>query len=183
MTTYRISLLPLTLADHAAALQQVYRRSPHYWRMYNLAAAPAERAAADLQAAAETPGRTIMGIARPFHGQGMSQAAQIVGLVDFRLDWPNPGVVYLGMVMVAEPFQGQGIATQAWNLLSAWLAAGAHMKRARLGVEQFNHGALKFFEKLGFTLTGESNRLRVGDKFVRLLYMERELSDDYRSVA
>ena len=48
------------------------------------------------------------------------------------------------------------------------------MARARLSVEQFNHRGLKFWLSLGFVLTGESNRVRVGDKLVRLLYMEQE---------
>jgi L-amino acid N-acyltransferase YncA len=49
------------------------------------------------------------------------------------------------------------------------------MQTARLGVEQFNPAALKFFESLGFQLTGDSQRIRSGQRFVRVLYMEKDL--------
>ncbi|OUC07991.1 hypothetical protein RY27_11650 [Litorilinea aerophila] len=82
------------------------------------------------------------------------------------------------MIMVAEPYQRQGIGTQAWLLLRPWLVETAHMSRARVGVAQFNIPALKFFQSLGFTLTGESNRIRSGTKWVRLLYMEQALEEE-----
>ena len=79
------------------------------------------------------------------------------------------------MLLVAEPYQRQGIGRQAWQWLEPWLTTTAHMTKARLGVEQFNPSALKFFEQLGFALTGAADRIKTGDKFVRLLYMEKEL--------
>jgi hypothetical protein len=48
----------------------------------------------------------------------------------------------------------------------------------RLALEQFNFGALKFWEALGFTLTGESGRVRQGEQFVRLLYLQKMLATD-----
>jgi hypothetical protein len=58
--------------------------------------------------------------------------------------------------------------------LAPWLIHEAGMYKARLAVEQFNPGALQFFTHLGFQLTGQTARHRVGDKFVRLLYLEIE---------
>ena len=97
----------------------------------------------------------------------------MIGLVDFRLHWPGEGIAYLGMLMVAEPLQRQAIGTQAWNLLAPWLASEAGIDKVRIGVEQFNTGAMAFFHRLGFIMTGEANRIKVGEKLVRLLYMER----------
>jgi RimJ/RimL family protein N-acetyltransferase len=183
-----ISLVPLALEWHVDALQQVYGATPGYWEMYNFPATPAGQAEYDLRAATETPGRTLLGIVRQVEGDEAATTcsgnhsdkesavgAELVGLIDFRLHWPDEQVVYIGMVMVAEPYQRQGIGTQAWTLLKPWLAQQAQMQRARLAVEQFNPNALKFFESLGFTVTGDSNRIKVGDKFVRLLYMEAPL--------
>jgi len=100
-------------------------------------------------------------------------AGELIGLIDFRLHWPAQQTVSIGMVMVAELYQRQGFGTQAWQLLRPWLATTAGMQVARLAVEQFNPGALQFFQHLGFQVTGEANRIKVGDKFVRLLYMEQ----------
>jgi RimJ/RimL family protein N-acetyltransferase len=166
------------LADHVDALQQVYRRTPSYWQRYNFAGAPAGQAENDLKLAAETPGRTLLGIARPFRTPEMPQGTQIIGMIDLRLHWPGQTVASLGMIMVAEPFQRQGIATQAWGLLKPWLASSAAMHKVRLGVEQFNPAALKFFEHIGFVITGETARIKEGDKFVRLIYMEQQLLSD-----
>lgn len=173
--TTRITLLPLSRALHTDAVQQLYRATPGYWEMYNLPGAPAGQAALDLEAAEATPGRTMMGMLRPLNPEDPDGGAELIGLVDFRLHWPGETLVYLGMFMVAEALQRQGIATQAWRLLAPWLRDQAGIHKARCGVEQFNVGALQFMQSLGFQLTGETNRLAVGDKFVRLLYMEHHL--------
>lgn len=175
--TSPISLVPLTQADHTEALQQVYRTTPSYWQMYNLASSPTGQAARDLEAAASTPGRTLLGIVRRLDPDDATAGVEMVGVIDFRLHWPNDDVVYIGMVMVAEPYQRQGIGSAAWHLLAPWLAQSAQVKSARLGIEQFNPDAMRFFQSLGFALTGEANRIQSGQKWVRLLYMERDLID------
>ncbi len=171
----RVSLIPLEPDLHTAALQRVYELTPGYWQMYHLPAVPQGQAARDLAAAQEDPRRHALGILLPNEPGNPDAGAQLVGLVDFRLHWPGPEIVYLGMILVAEPFQRRRIGTAAWHLLEPWLAQEAGMARARLGVEQFNIPALKFYQSLGFALTGESHRIRSGKRLVRLLYMEKEL--------
>jgi len=173
-----ISLVPLSPEWHIDALQQVYLATPGYWPMYNLLTGPAGQAENDLRTAAETPGRTIVGIVHRVEAAETTETAsvELIGLIDFRLHWPNEQVVSIGMVMVAEPYQRLGVATQAWQLLKPWLVAQGQMHQARLTVEQFNPGALQFFQSVGFTLTGEANRIKVGDKLVRLLVMELPLA-------
>ncbi len=173
-----ISLLPLSLEHHVEALQQVYRATPRYWQMYGLPSSPAGQAEHDLREAAGMPDRYLLGIVRRLVADDPQAGGELIGLVDFRLHWPRPQMVYLGMIMVAEPYQRQGIGTQAWQLLRPWLEETAHMSRARVGIAQFNIPALKFFQSLGFTLTGESNRIRSGTKWVRLLYMEQALTEE-----
>jgi RimJ/RimL family protein N-acetyltransferase len=170
-----ISLLPLDTEYHAAALQAVYAATPHYWEMYGLDGPPAAQAQRDLAAANETPGRYLVGIVKRLDEQDPASGAELIGLVDLRLGWPEERIATIGMLMVAEPYQRQGIGAQAWSLLAPWLAASAQMQRARLSIEQFNLKALKFWEKLGFRLTGDSDRVRIGDQFVRHLYLESPL--------
>jgi RimJ/RimL family protein N-acetyltransferase len=163
----------LTSEDHHDALQAVYQATPGYWAMYNWPGVPAGQAASDLQAVAETPGRYMLGIVRRLQAADPTAGAELIGVVDFRLHWPASQTVYIGMVMVSAAWQRQGIGAKAWHLLEPWLAKQAQMHKARLAVEQFNHVGHPFFARLGFQLTGESNRLKVGEKFVRLLYMEK----------
>lgn len=169
-----VSLIPLDPDLHTEALQQVYALTPGYWEMYHLPGAPAGQAGRDLAAVQEEAGRTALGILLPNRPGDPSAGAQLIGLLDFRIHWPEQGTVYVGMVLVAEPFQRQGIATAAWALLEEWLATQAGVSLARLTVEQFNPGSLRFFQQLGFELTGEAHRTKSGQRLVRLLVMEKE---------
>ena len=173
-----ITLMPVDATLHTAALQAVYAAAPGYWRLYHLPGAPADHAAQELSAAQATPGRALLAIVRPVERANPAAGAEMIGVLDFRLHWPEAGVAYIAMLMVAEPLQRQGIGTQAWSLLKPWLANTAGIHTARVGVEQFNVVALKFWEAQGFTLTGASDRVRVGEKFVRLLYMTAALHVD-----
>lgn len=174
--TPTVSLLPLTAADHAEALQAVYRATPGYWEMYHLPSSPAGQAQLDLEAAENTPGRTLMGIIQGVDPTDPAAGVEMVGVVDFRLHWPDPDMVYVAMIMVAQPYQRQGIGRAAWQLLAPWLGQGAKMTSARAGIEQFNPGGLQFLKQLGFSLTGESSRIQSGKRWVRLLYMDYDLA-------
>jgi len=173
--THVISLIPLVRALHTAALQAVYTATPSYWAMYDLTGPPPNQADKELTAVAAEPGRFLLGIVRRLDPMDSSAGGELIGFVDFRLNWPDPGVVYIGMILVAEALQRQGISTQAWSLLSSWLVSTAGMHTARAGIEQFNFAALKFWEAQGFSMMVESNRIRAGDKLIRQLYMERQL--------
>ena len=174
--THSVSLIPLDAALHAEALQRVYELSPNYWTMYHLAQAPAGQAARDLAAIEDVPGRMGMGIVAANEPGKPDAGAQLIGLIDLRLHWPDPETAYLGILLVAEPFQRQRVGSNAWALLEPWLAAEGGVNEVKLGVEQFNPGALRFFQSLGFTLTGEAQRIRSGKRLVRLLAMEKTLA-------
>ena len=173
--TFQIRLIPLSTDHHGTLLQEVYANTPTYWAMYNMLTAPNGQAERDLVEAGETAGRTMMGIVKPVEAGNPEAGGEMIGMVDFRLHWPDKQMAYIGMVMVAEAFQRQGLGTQAWHLLEPWLATAAGISKVRIGVEQFNTGAMAFFHRLGFIMTGEANRIKVGEKMVRLLYMEQEI--------
>ncbi len=172
----QVSIQPLSPELHVEALQRVYELTPTYWQMYGLPAVAGEQARRDLKAAEAEPNRFVLGILLPNEPGNPQAGAQLVGLIDIRLHWPQENTAYLGLLLVAEPFQRQGIGSQAWNLLETWLADATTMRWVRLGVEQFNPGALRFFQSLGFELTGESTRVKSGNKLVRLLSMEKQIS-------
>jgi RimJ/RimL family protein N-acetyltransferase len=124
----------------------------------------------------------MMGIVRRIDANDAAAGVEMVGVIDFRMHWPDPDVVYMGMIMVAEPYQRQGIGRAAWRLLAPWLAQSAQMHSARAGIEQFNPNGLRFLQALGFTLTGESSRIQSGKRWVRLLYMEYDLARELSSI-
>jgi RimJ/RimL family protein N-acetyltransferase len=171
-----ISLLPLDAAYHTAALQGVYGATPAYWGLYNLPGSPPDQAGKDLVAAGATPGRFLLGIVKRVDPANPAAGAELIGVIDFRLQWPAADTAYIGMLMVAEPYQHCGVGTQAWSLLKPWLASTAHITTARVGVEQFNIAGLKFWQHQGFAVTGESDRVHVGEKSVRLLYLAQVLA-------
>lgn len=173
--SHLISLLPLDPEIHAPALQAVYAATPGYWAMYNLPGPPLGQAEEDLHAGNTMPGRYLLGIVQRVDPADPEAGAELIGLLDFRLDWPEQGTAYIGMLMVAERYQRLGIGTQAWSLLAPWLAATVKVNKVRIGIEQFNIPALRFWQRMAFELTGESDRVRSGDAFVRLLYLEQKL--------
>ena len=170
-----ITLAPLTAEHHVDPVQQVYRCVPRCWGMYDLLDAPEGQAERDMREAEETPGRTLLGIISRQQDDDPEAGFEMIGLIDFRLYWPREDTAYLGMLMVAESHQRQGAGTQALHLLGQWLQSGAGVKTMRLGVEQFNTGALQFFQHTGYTFTGETNRISVGQKWIRLLHMEKHI--------
>jgi RimJ/RimL family protein N-acetyltransferase len=178
--THTISLMPLTQADHVRALTRLYRAVPTYRAERNLTGSPHAQAERDLAAAEATVDRTMLGILRLMDGaegdERGSQAAELVGVIDFRRHWPEEGIVTVGLILIAEALRRQGIGRQAWALLEPWFAATARMQTARCSLEQFNHDGLRFMQSLGFALTGEAERIRRGDRVIRLLEMQKALA-------
>jgi RimJ/RimL family protein N-acetyltransferase len=172
-----VSLIPLQPGVHDEALQRVYELTPSYWDRYGLLSAPDGQGSRDLRDMAQDSSRYGLGILLPNQPGNPAAGAQLVGLIDFRLHWPERGVAYVGLIMVAEPFQRRGIAKASWRLLEEWLGQQAGINRVRLGVEQFTPESVKFLEALGFHLTGDSQRIRSGRRLVRLLAMEKPLRE------
>ncbi len=172
----QITLIPLS-TEHAAPLQAVYNAAPAYWRLFGLDGLPPGQAAADLDAASVNPARSLLGILQRAEVANPAAGQIMVGAIDLRRHYPDESDVTLGLVIVGEPYQRQGVGRAAWTLLESWLAQQPGLTTARLSVEQFNIPALHFFTALGFALTGGATRQKVGDHLVRYMAMEKALTE------
>ncbi|MBN9415200.1 hypothetical protein ABS71_16100 [bacterium SCN 62-11] len=76
---------------------------------------------------------------------------QIIGAVDFLRDYPEPGTVYVGLLMVREDRQREGLGARLFEQLEI-LSQG---ERFRLAVLEHNAPALAFWQRVGFVPTGE----------------------------
>jgi len=182
-----LTLIPLNAIDHTDLLQAVYNATPAYWKLYHKNSAPEAQAAHDLAEAEATPGRTMMGVLVPLGGDTQfripnldapDKGMEMVGVLDIRQHYPGRTTTTIGMIMIAENWQRQGVGTGAVSLMEGFFARAAGMHKLRLAVEQFNPGALQFFQSAGFRVTGESARTKIDDAHVRLLYMEKMLDQE-----
>jgi GNAT superfamily N-acetyltransferase len=98
---------------------------------------------------------------------------ETVGVVDFLRDYPRPGTVYVGLLMVREDRQGQGLGAILFREL-ARLSQGEHF---RLAVLEHNKPALAFWRRMGFVATGEVKPWRGH----RVILMERSYEQGDRS--
>lgn len=76
---------------------------------------------------------------------------ETVGAVDFLRNYPQPGTVYLGLLMVREDRQRQGLGARLYADFEALSTA----ERVRLAVLDHNAPALAFWQRMGFVATGE----------------------------
>jgi ribosomal protein S18 acetylase RimI-like enzyme len=74
-------------------------------------------------------------------------------LVDLWLDQPEPGTAHLGLLLVREALQGQGLGREAMAALEAGLAASG-CAALRLSVTDENREVEGFWERLGFATVG-----------------------------
>lgn len=74
-------------------------------------------------------------------------------LLDLWLDQPEPGTAHLGLLLVRQALQGQGLGREVVTALElALLAAGGDL--LRLSVADENREVEGFWERLGFAAVG-----------------------------
>ena len=164
-----VSLRPLG-ADDVIAVQAVYEATPGYFEMMSGAPAPAYEAQREFDNLARQPGRLWLGLFVP----GEAGLPDLIGLLDLRLDFPEPQIATLGLLLVCEARQRQGFGSQAYRLIEGWLrqqgfsAVELHVAGQAFGVQQF-------WRRVGFEFTGQQRRVALGRKSGRLLALSQSL--------
>ena len=126
----------------------------------------AGQASHDLAEAISDEGRHILGIY--LHDE-------VVGVIDLRLADPEPFDVRIGLILMAEPYRGQGLGSWALRILEAWLAHDTPTEAVVITVAAQDHDAQRFLLSNDYVFTGQSTRVLMGATRLRLLEMRKGL--------
>lgn len=98
----------------------------------------------------------------------IKRAGEIVGSIQYMLDWDDPQKAYLVGVSVSRQWRGQGIGTELLTESLRQLAEHS-IKEVELTVDPENTGAVKLYEtKLGFVVS-EFRKAEYGEGEDRLV--------------
>jgi uncharacterized cupin superfamily protein/GNAT superfamily N-acetyltransferase len=75
------------------------------------------------------------------------------GFLDLHINYPEPGLCYLGLMLVKDEFVRQGLGTKIYGLCRDYLHRAHGVAKVRLGVSEANDVS-GFWGKLGFVPTG-----------------------------
>ena len=157
--TLRMQIHPITDSDLPAVLE-VYRQCEDF-----LALGPNPHASLEMVAADRNLSRSQGG---EFCGLFAEDGA-LLGILDFvRAGFEgNPACGFLELLMIAAPQRGAGLGAQALAWLEAELRV-AGVTRLRAGVQVNNPGAVRFWQRMGFRITGPAELLGDGTTCVPL---------------
>ena len=99
----------------------------------------------------------------------------MVGVIDLRRAEPEPFDVRIGLILMAEPHQGQGLGSWALRILEAWLARDTPTEAVVVTVAAQDHDAQRFLLSNDYVFTGQSTRVLIGTTRLRLLTMRKGL--------
>jgi GNAT superfamily N-acetyltransferase len=153
-------------------LQRVLEEAPEYFR--KVTGLPPGRAEAQSTFTALPEGKAyddkfVFGIYR---------AGGMVGCADLIRGHPDPSTAFLGLLLVSESSQGQGVGRRAYELLETFVRCWGTCQRIRLGVVRTNDGVLPFWTGRGFRPTGEVRPYRCGSVVSETILLEKPLEGE-----
>ena len=106
---------------------------------------------------------------------GIFAGDEMVGCIDLIRGYPTANAATLGLLLVAEQHQGMGIGRRAYALLERFASRWGNYDVIRLGVVATNSEVLGFWQKLGFSETGETKPYNYGSVCSQIVIMEKPL--------
>lgn len=94
---------------------------------------------------------------------------QQLGVLDLLVHYPETGTAYIGLFMTRQKGLGSEILIQIVEALQA-----ENFKRIKIGVLIKNRAALRFWEKMGFIVTGQTD-IMIEDAVFAVHTMERSI--------
>lgn len=101
---------------------------------------------------------------------GIYEGDSLVAVIDFIVDYPKTGVIYIGFFMMDISYQRKGIATKMiGEMVDYFKECG--FKKIELAVDEGNKQSESFWQKNHFIKTGEKFK----NSFSAYLPMERKI--------
>ncbi len=109
------------------------------------------------------------------HLMAIYRGDEPVGLLDFRLRYPDNAAAQLGLILLRPEWRGKGLGSLAMDIWETWLDLRTPIERVRAAVPAHLRRAQRFFLRREYHLTGEAYRVRVHRAQPRLLILEKLL--------
>ena len=158
---FHIRPLENTPAEMAGVLE-VYRQCEDFLALGPVAQASLEMVLAD-QALSRQEGGVYHVIAGASHGE-------IVGVVDFVTAGfeGDPTLAFLGLLMIAAPWRGQGLGARVVQALEEEIRRDGRASAIRSGVQVSNPAAIRFWLRMGFAILSGPEDLPDGTRVYQL---------------
>ncbi len=106
---------------------------------------------------------------------GVFLGGAMVGCADVVRGWPDAGTAMIGLLLVDEAHQGQGIGGRALSALEREIGGWAGCRRIRIAVVLTNAEVIPFWERMGFAATGERKPYRHGSVESEAVILEKAI--------
>lgn len=93
---------------------------------------------------------------------GLYSGPDMIGCADVIRGYPAADKAVIGLLLLAEPWQGRGLGRAFASLVEQAIAGWGTIARLRIGVALANPRALRFWQRLGYVETGEVKRAEPG---------------------
>ncbi|MFL5813839.1 MAG: GNAT family N-acetyltransferase [Bdellovibrionia bacterium] len=133
-------------------LQRVLESAPLYWKRIANKTIESDGAQSVLQALPEGKTRAdkyVLGIYLP-----NQSSEQMIGCIDLIRGFPDSQTAMLGLLIVSESYQKQGLGKASYEALEKVIRSWPEMRKVRIGVIEANGIVLPFWKSLGFVETG-----------------------------
>jgi RimJ/RimL family protein N-acetyltransferase len=137
-----LNVSPLALPD-APLLHSLYCAAPGYFELLGNAVPTLQEVQQDVQIALMDPRRRLELL--------RDDAGDLIGSLDYKLNFPEAGDVTLNLLLIRQDRQSQGLGEQAARNLERRLPAGT--QRILAGVLGENPRGARFWERLGYVFT------------------------------
>ena len=108
---------------------------------------------------------------------GIFRGTEMVGCADLIRGYPRPATAMLGLLLVSERHQHQGIGRLAYAFLEQFVQGWGVCDRIRIGVVRTNKQVIPFWTQLGFATTGELHPYRYASVTSEIVVFEKPLPD------